>query len=121
MHMPIGCDTQRVIEGPGRNDRFAAAAGQVRHRAAAYLTECGCETSRLGQIEARDGGLSAQPSKGRGLHDHLAGMRRPGRFSAPRAVAVEEVIERSLDLERGLAAQAAPAKRRHHHLLEPTA
>jgi hypothetical protein len=108
MNMPIGCDTERVIEASGRNDRLPAAARQVRHRAAACLAECGCEASRLGQVEARDGGLPAQPSKGRGPHDHLAGMRRPCRLSAPRAVAVEEVIERSLDLERDLAAEAAP-------------
>jgi hypothetical protein len=87
MNMPIGCDTERVIEASGRNDRLPAAARQVRHRAAACLAECGCEASRLGQVEARDGGLPAQPSKGRGPHDHLAGMRRPCRLSAPRAVA----------------------------------
>jgi len=33
----------------------------------------------------------------------------------------EEVIERSLDLERDLAAEAAPPECRHHHLLESTA
>src|SRR5579863_3018599 len=100
MNMSVGCGAKWSVEASGRHDRLAPAPGQVRHWAAAGLAERRCKAPSLRQVETHDGRLSPKPSKRRGLHDHLARMRGPGRFSAPRAMTVEEKVEWSLDLER---------------------
>src|SRR5882757_9114910 len=117
MNMSVGGSGKRFIEASGRNDRLAPAAGQMRHRAAARLAERRCEASGLRQVETHDGRFSPKPSKRWGFDDHLARMRRPGCFPATRAMAVQEEIEWSLDLERDLTTQAAPPKCCHSGLL----
>src|SRR3954471_15829949 len=112
MHVPIGRGAERLVECAGMDDGLAAAAGQVRHRAAAALAEGGGKTAGLRQVEACDRCLAAQPAESRCLHDHLAGMSGPGRLAASRAVTVQEMVEGAVDLERNLAADAAPAERR---------
>jgi hypothetical protein len=118
MNVSIGYDAKRFIETSGMNNCFAAAARQVRHRAAARLAERRCEASSMGQVETRDRRLSAKPSKGRAFHNHFARMGGPGRLPATRAMAVQEVIEGSIDFERNLATEAASLKRCHfRHLI----
>ena len=111
MNVLIWFGAQPLVEAAGGNDRLTTAARQVRHRAAASLAERGGKAPSLGQIETDDGFMSPEPPQRRGLHDHLAGMCRPGGFSAARAVAVQEMIERCVDLESDVTAKAASAKR----------
>jgi hypothetical protein len=80
--MPVGGNAKRFIEASDMNNRLAPAAGQVRHGAAARLAERRGKASSLGQVETRDRRFSPKPSKRRGFHDHLAGMRSPGCFPA---------------------------------------
>jgi hypothetical protein len=103
MDLSVGGGAKWFVEGSGRNNRLAPAAGQVRHRAAARLAERRCKASSLGQVETHDRRFSPKPSKRRGFHDDLARMRSPGCFPATRAMAVQEEIEGSLDLKRDLA------------------
>jgi hypothetical protein len=117
MNMSVGGGAKRFIEASGRNNRLAPAAGQVRHGAAARLAERRCKASSLGQVETHDGRFSPKPSKRRGFDDDLARMRSPGCFPATRAMAVQEVIEWSIDLKRDLATYAAPPKCCHSRFL----
>src|SRR3954470_24382764 len=116
MRVAVGGNAERLIKASGRNDRLAPAAGQMRHRTAASLAERRGKAARQGQIETHHGGFTAKPAQRRGLHDRLAGMRGPACFAAARAVAVQEAIERSVDLEADLAAQAASAECWHARL-----
>jgi hypothetical protein len=116
MNMPVGRGAEGLVKAAGRNDRFAAATRQVRHRAAARLAEGGRKTSSLGQVETHDGTFPLKPSQRRSLHDQLARMRCSGGFSTTRAMAVQKVAERSLNLKRDLAAEATSTECRHSHL-----
>jgi len=113
MDMTIRCRAQWLVEGAGGHDRLAAAASQMRHRAAASAAECRGEAARLRQVEPQHGGLALQPAQRGGLDDHLAGMRRSARLAAARAVTVQEFVERPVHLEGYLTAQAAAPERPH--------
>jgi len=116
MSVSVGSSPKRFIEAASGNNRLATAARQVRHGAAALPAERGCKASGLRQVEADDGLFSPKPSKRRRLHDHLARMRGSGRLSTTWAMAVQELLKWSLDLERDLAAQATPPECCHCRL-----
>jgi hypothetical protein len=82
MNIPVGGNAERFVKGTGMNNRFATAPCQVRHRTAAFSAEGSGKASSLGQVEAHDRLFSSKPSQRRGFHNHLARMRRAGRFSA---------------------------------------
>src|SRR6516225_973770 len=108
--MPVRCGAKRLVESAGVNDSLASASRQMRHRAAAPLAEGGGKTSCLWQVVARDGRLAADPAQRGGFDDHLGRMRGSRCLAAARAMAVQKVIEGTLDLEGDLAAEAASAK-----------
>src|SRR5690349_3527325 len=98
MNMPVGGSAERLIEAPGRNERCPPAARHMRHSTAANLAERRGKASSLGQVETHNRRFSPKPAKRRGFNTHFARMRGPARFAAPGAMAVEKMIERSLDL-----------------------
>lgn len=99
LDMSVRFGSERLIEAASRNDRLAPAACQMRHWRAALAAERGSKASRVREIIACYDRLASNPSEGGGLDDHLARMCCTCCLTAARAMAIEKLIKRSIDLE----------------------
>jgi len=107
---PRGRDIQRT-----RRHYQLAAATRSRQWTPAVTAEPFCKAFRVGKIEARDDVFSRKPFQLQWIRNEIRRVARASPASASRAVAMNQALQRSGDLERHSAAKTSSMERWVNH------